>query len=54
MNSKYKLNPPDIDDKKVWDVVAGLVGYQAILVAYDLGLFSFLSGGPKSFSEIMR
>ena len=52
MNSKYKLNPPDIDDKKVWDVVAGLVGYQAILVAYDLGLFSFLSDGPKSFSEI--
>ena len=54
MNSKNKLKAPKIDDKKVWDIIAGLVGYQAFLVAYDLGLFSFLNQGPKSFIEITK
>ena len=54
MQAANALEVPRIDDKKVWDVVAGLVGYQAFLVAYDLGLFSYLNEGPKSFVEISK
>ena len=36
------LEVPDIDDIKVWDVIAGLYGYQGFLFAYDIGLFSYL------------
>ncbi len=45
-------NSPIVDDKPLWDVVAGLVGYLGFLVAYDLELFEKLRDDPKSIDEI--
>ena len=54
MKNSNLLDLPSLDDKPLWDVIAGLVGYQAILVAYDLGLFSYLDKEPKSFIQIAK
>ena len=52
MQSKPSISSPDVDDKKLWDVVAGLVGYLAVLVAFDLELFSILEESPKTIEEV--
>lgn len=42
-----------IDDKKLWDVIAGLAGYQAVIIAHRLDLFSHLEAKPREISDIM-
>lgn len=42
----------EIDDKPMWDLVAGLTGYHAVTLAYDLGIFNILSNEPKSAIEV--
>jgi hypothetical protein len=37
--------PEPPDDRKLWDVVLGLYGYPALLLAHKLGVFSLLEQG---------
>ena len=41
-----------IDDKPLWDVIAGMFGYQVLMIANELDLFSVLVDKPKSLLEI--
>lgn len=43
---------PHVDDRPVVDIVEGLIGFQAVLVAHDLGLFRMLEGRPRTLSEL--
>lgn len=43
---------PAVDDTAVYDVLFGLYGRQAVLVAFDLGLFAHLAKQPASVPEI--
>ena len=31
-----KLHPPRVDDGPLWDILEGIIGYQAVIVAYEL------------------
>ncbi len=36
----------------VWDIIAGAIGYRAVFVAYELGLFELLAQHPHSLAEV--
>jgi hypothetical protein len=40
------------DDRKLWDVILGLYGYPAVLLAHKLGVFSLLEHGALSLPVI--
>jgi hypothetical protein len=42
---------PGINNKILWDIIAGAIGYRAVFVAYELGLFELLSQQPRSLTE---
>lgn len=44
--------PQAPDDRKLWDVVLGIYGYPALLLAHKLGVFSLLEDGELSLSVI--
>ncbi|MBI5234038.1 MAG: methyltransferase [Deltaproteobacteria bacterium] len=49
--------PPDIrkpraDDRPLWDIIMGIYGYQAVLLAHDLKLFELLVKKPLTMTEI--
>jgi hypothetical protein len=43
---------PRGDDRPLWDIILGVYGYQAVLLAHELGLFPLLAGGHRSIEEI--
>ncbi len=43
---------PRIDSKILLDIIAGAIGYRAVFVAYQLGLFELLAQKPHSLTEI--
>ena len=43
---------PPVDDRPLWDVVIGLYGNQALLLAHHLTVFELLADGPRSLSDI--
>ena len=47
-----ELSAPVVDDKSVWNVMAGLAGYYAVTVAYEMGLFEFIGSESKSIEEV--
>jgi len=54
MAEKTKLNirTPRTDDRPLWDVIFGLYGYPALLLAHKLKVFSLLADGARPLSEI--
>jgi hypothetical protein len=49
---KKEIILPEEDDKKLWDVIAGLVGYLAVPIAFELDLFTTLDESPKTNKEV--
>lgn len=43
---------PQSDDHLLWDMIMGIYGYQAVLLAHDLKLFPFLAGGSRTLQEV--
>ncbi|MDM8519178.1 methyltransferase [Anaerolineales bacterium HSG6] len=46
------VSKPRVDDTKIWDIVAPLLGHQAMLVAYNLKMFPLLDQKPLTLSDI--
>jgi len=52
MKSAFKLRKPRTDDRLPWNIVAAIQGTPAVLVAYQLKLYSLLADKPSSLDEI--
>jgi len=54
MNEKSipAIQRPEMDDRSIWDILAGIFGYPAVLVSHDLKLFSLLGEKPRTLSEV--
>ena len=46
------IRRPRTDDRPVWDVVLGVYGYPAVLLAHKLKLFPFLAEQPRTLQEV--
>lgn len=44
--------PPEIDDRPLWDILFGVIGYQAVVVAHHIKLFPTLAAQPLSLEEL--
>jgi hypothetical protein len=52
MTEAVSANMQSPDDRKLWDVVLGVYGYPALLLAHKLGVFSLLEEGPLTLPAI--
>ncbi len=52
MNKKQDRNPQHDTSNILWDIIAGAIGYRAVFVAYELGLFEILAQKPISLTEV--
>jgi len=52
MKSAFKLRKPRTDDRLPWNIVAAIQGTPAVLVAYQLKLYSLLADKPSSLDEV--
>ena len=52
MKSAFKLRKPRTDDRLPWNIMAAIHGTPAVLVAYQLKLYSLLADKPSSLDEI--
>ncbi|AFZ56815.1 methyltransferase [Anabaena cylindrica FACHB-243] len=43
---------PRTDERQLWDMISGNIGFGAFLVAYDLQLFPLLSEKPRTLTEV--
>lgn len=46
------IRKPRTDDRPIWDIFLAARGYQAVLVAHELGLFPLLAERPRELREI--
>jgi len=46
------MKRPRSDDHLVWDMIMGVYGHQAVLLAHDLKLFPFLADAPRTLEEV--
>lgn len=46
------IRKPRADDRVLWDIIMGIYGYQAVLLAHDLKLFPLLAKKPLTLLEI--
>jgi Dimerisation domain len=46
------IKRPRTDDRRVWDVVFGVYGFPAILLAHKLKLFPLLANRPRSLLQV--
>ncbi len=46
------IRKPRADDRLLWDIIMGIYGYQAVLLAHDLKLFPLLAKKPLTLPEI--
>jgi hypothetical protein len=46
------IRKPRTDDRPLWDIIMGIYGYQAVLLAHDLKLFPLLAKKPLTITEI--
>jgi SAM-dependent methyltransferase len=46
------IRPPRSDDRRVHDIALGIIGYPAVLVAHDLGLYARLAEAPRPLGEV--
>jgi methyltransferase family protein len=49
-----KLRAPRADDRRLWDVMLGIWGYPAVMVAHELKLFELLDEKPLTLEEICK
>jgi hypothetical protein len=54
MEKPLKIRKPRTDDRLPWNVVAAIQGTPAVLVAYQLKLYSLLADKPFSLDEICK
>jgi hypothetical protein len=54
MSKPIKIRKPRTDDRLPWNVVAAIQGTPAVLVAYQLNLFSLLAEKPQALDEICK
>lgn len=47
-----QIRKPRQDDRPIWDVLFGIFGYPAVLVAHNLKLFPLLAEKPLTISEL--
>lgn len=48
----HAVQKPRTDDRPLWDVVFGIYGYPAVLLAHKVKLFSLLEKRPRTLPEI--
>lgn len=48
------IRKPRTDDRRIWDIFLAARGYQAVLVAHELGLFRLLAERPRALAEICQ
>jgi O-methyltransferase domain/Dimerisation domain len=53
-NRPSKLRAPQVDDRPLWDVILGIWGYPAVLVAHELKLFELLAEKPLTLEEVCK
>jgi len=46
------IRKPRTDDRPLWDVVLGVYGYPAVLLAHRLKLFPLLAENPRTLQEV--
>lgn len=46
------INKPRVNDDPLWDIVFGMIGYPAVFVSYDLGIFEKLANEAMTLSEL--
>jgi len=46
------IKRPRTDDRRVWDVVFGVYGFPAILLAHKLKLFPLIANRPRSLPQV--
>src|SRR5438445_5088959 len=47
-----EMRKPRTDDRPLWDVVFGVYGYPALLIAHRLKLFPLLAEQERTLSEV--
>lgn len=52
MNALIQDLKPRVDGAPLWDIVFGIIGYPALLVAHDLRVFEMLADGPRTLADI--
>jgi hypothetical protein len=52
LNRALRLRAPRVDDRALWDVMPGLWGYPAVLVAHELKLFELLAAKPLNSQRL--
>src|SRR2546427_7907073 len=50
--SSIDIKRPRTDERRVWDVVFGVYGFPAILLAHNLNLFPLLADRPRSLPQV--
>jgi hypothetical protein len=50
--SSIDIKRPRTDERRVWDVVFGVYGFPAILLAHKLKLFPLLADQPRSLPQV--
>jgi len=50
--SPSAIRKPRADDRLLWDIIMGIYGYHAVLLAHDLRLFPLLTKKPLTLPEI--
>jgi O-methyltransferase domain/Dimerisation domain len=53
-NRVSKLRAPQADDRPLWDVMFGIWGYPAVLIAHELKFFELLADKPLTLEEVCR
>ena len=51
-HTSRELQRPRMDDRPLWDIVLGVYGYPAVLLAHKLKLFPLLAEKPRTLAEI--
>jgi hypothetical protein len=52
LQASINIKRPRTDDRRVWDVVFGVYGFPAILLAHKLKLFPLLANRPRSLPQV--
>ncbi|MCH9699110.1 MAG: methyltransferase [Gammaproteobacteria bacterium] len=42
------------DSTLIWDIISGAIGYRAVFVSYELGLFELLNQQPSTLKEVCQ
>ncbi len=52
MDKKKNQKQQQKNSNLLWDIIAGAIGYRAVFVAYELGLFELLGQQSRSLTEV--